>query len=707
MKGNRITLSLLLILALLVPSFAAPPVVSADPDPWWNASWDYRNILAFNASGIGENLYYFPVLVQLSAANHFDFDKIAANGTDIRFIDKLGSDELPYEIDTWDDVNETATVWVRVPQIDANSDYSDYFWIYYGNAAAADAQDAEEVWQYPDSTFADDDGTAEGSPVSLVSGAAATSINITGAGNFTVTLPAGATGTVASGTANVTGTPVTLLPGPNAITVEDTGTITASIGGFAAVYHMNDSPDNSSIILDSTANGNHGTKGAGSAAPTEVAGVVGKTQQYVRTDHEYIVTAAATHGLTNQISLIWFAKPDAVNVRQYVFYKSDNWVMTASDEYGRITFRFWDALGNIKTNHIAVGLSAGEWATVIATFDGTTVTIYKNGTSIYTSSADAGTIRDTSAAVYIGADGVAAMYGYGGLADEAMVCSAALTPDEVKALDAALRGDSLLYYGNEDPPPSVSTLAATGVSMNAAGVTSGTFNGNLTSLGGAPTCNATFEYGPTIAFGTSTAVQLLNATGTYSASIPADLTPGETYYYRASATNVDGTGTGDNMSFTFTMPTVVTLAAQDVHMDAGGTSAVLRGQITDMGAAATSTVFFEWDYDTTYSNVVGTDTANAPGTFTYTLTGFNPSKTVYYRFVAQNGAVLEYGSAVSVSEASETGYILLRIIPMLVIMAVILMVYKQRGGDAFEILGTVFFGVLLFLAVIAILESMW
>jgi len=112
---------------------------------WWNANWSYRNILSFKAGDIDEDLTDFSVLVHLTS-ERFDFDKIKANGADIRFTDSDGTTPLNYEIDTWSDVDEEAYVWVKVPQIDANSSYTDYIFIYYGNESASDDQDAEHVW---------------------------------------------------------------------------------------------------------------------------------------------------------------------------------------------------------------------------------------------------------------------------------------------------------------------------------------------------------------------------------------------------------------------------------------------------------------------------------------------------------------------------------------------------------------------------------
>jgi hypothetical protein len=57
---------------------------------------------------------------------------------------------------------------------------------------------------------------------------------------------------------------------------------------FVFVSHMNDNPLDSTQILDSTRYGNHGTKGAGTAAPVEVDGLVGKAQDFSGSGKCYI-----------------------------------------------------------------------------------------------------------------------------------------------------------------------------------------------------------------------------------------------------------------------------------------------------------------------------------------------------------------------------------------------------------------------------------
>ena len=90
------------------------------------------------------NLTDFPVEVPLIADAAIG-DGALATGYDIRFTAADGTTLLPYERESWtggagDDV--TAIFWVKTDVATAGT----YIWCYYGNAAAADGQDAEAVW---------------------------------------------------------------------------------------------------------------------------------------------------------------------------------------------------------------------------------------------------------------------------------------------------------------------------------------------------------------------------------------------------------------------------------------------------------------------------------------------------------------------------------------------------------------------------------
>lgn len=203
--------------------------------------------------------------------------------------------------------------------------------------------------------------------------------------------------------------------------------------------------------------------------------------------------------------------------------------------------------------------------------------------------------------------------------------------------------ETFIYYGNEDPPPTLSTLTATDITTDKDGVTGGTFRGNLESLGGSPTCNVWFEYGLTDLYGNETTHVEVNTTGIKTAAVPNNLTPGTTYHYRFVGENVDGETDGADETFTFTTPTITTLAATNVIMN-GGTHSTLGAQITNMGVASDTYVFFQWGYDTTYGNTVGTQTVAGVGTYTFNLTGYHPEKTVHYRAGVRNGAVEAFGT---------------------------------------------------------------
>ena len=75
----------------------------------------------------------------------FDFSKANPNGSDIRFVDADGT-LLDHEIESWDADAESASVWVRVPQVDAGGRSGDFVYLYHGNRDATDAQNAAGVW---------------------------------------------------------------------------------------------------------------------------------------------------------------------------------------------------------------------------------------------------------------------------------------------------------------------------------------------------------------------------------------------------------------------------------------------------------------------------------------------------------------------------------------------------------------------------------
>jgi hypothetical protein len=90
------------------------------------------------------------------------------------------------------------------------------------------------------STCVNGTGTCTGSPITLV--AMVTTVVVTGAGNFTVTLAAGLTGIAASGTATVVGSPKALAAGANTVdTGATTGNFTITINGSLSKLQIDES----------------------------------------------------------------------------------------------------------------------------------------------------------------------------------------------------------------------------------------------------------------------------------------------------------------------------------------------------------------------------------------------------------------------------------------------------------------------------------
>jgi len=112
-------------------------------NPWFNLSFSNRINITFNNSAQSEDLIDFPVLIVLNSSI-VNYSKTQDNGEDIRFTDSDGETILDHEIELWNESGRSY-VWVRVPQIDASSS-TDLIFMYYGDSATADGQNAAGVW---------------------------------------------------------------------------------------------------------------------------------------------------------------------------------------------------------------------------------------------------------------------------------------------------------------------------------------------------------------------------------------------------------------------------------------------------------------------------------------------------------------------------------------------------------------------------------
>ena len=437
------------LVGLLFPCLYSAQIAHAST--WWDTDWDYRNVLSFKASAITDNLTNFPVKVTLSASN-FDFSKAKSDGADVRFVDKDDTTSLPYEFEWWDNANETAAAWVKIPQIDAGTDNTDYFYIYYGNAGASSDADSGATWA-------------------------------------------------------------------------DTGAV--------AVWHFNEMTGTNAE--DVTGNSHNGTL-SGTPTWTNYTLNFDGSDDVVQMTLFYIFSSSYT-------MLAWVNPVNTGADARYAVFGQYNALINRSS--GKLQHHNGS---DYVSSTDAVNWSQWNQAVWSCNLTDSQVYFSLNGLS-----SGNGTASFNPSFKFIGSyNSPPTIFRLKGAIDELRIYSRVVTAEEVKG-DNLNRLDTLLYYGaeEEDRPPTVTTLPATGIAW-VNDESSGTFSGNLTSLGGAPSVYRWFEYGLTTSYGSSTANMTDNATGVKTASIPNGLTSGVTYHYRFVAQNADGTTNGADETFLFT-----------------------------------------------------------------------------------------------------------------------------------------------------------
>ena len=196
------------------------------------------------------------------------------------------------------------------------------------------------------------------------------------------------------------------------------------------------------------------------------------------------------------------------------------------------------------------------------------------------------------------------------------------------------------------PAPSVTTNSATSVTA-----TSATLNGSVNARGLATT-SITFTYGTssTLSSGNTTvSASPSSASGSSDTAVSASLTgltTGTTYYYRLSASNVNGSNSGVISSFTVASTPLVTTNSAAVS----GTTATLEASVNPNGSDVT---LIQLIYGSSVDLTTDTATVTAsPNTATgsgatiasYTLRGLASATTYYYRAKASNAIGVTLGS---------------------------------------------------------------
>jgi hypothetical protein len=107
---------------------------------WYDTNWQYRKAITIDPANVDNDLTSFPLLIDitdtdLSSEAHFDGDDILFTGAD-------GTAKLDHEIESYAAGNLVA--WVSVPLLSSTEDTQLY--MYYGNSAATNQENAQAVW---------------------------------------------------------------------------------------------------------------------------------------------------------------------------------------------------------------------------------------------------------------------------------------------------------------------------------------------------------------------------------------------------------------------------------------------------------------------------------------------------------------------------------------------------------------------------------
>jgi hypothetical protein len=116
---------------------------STPPFDPFEKGWDYRKKVEINHSLIDEDLFNYPVLINL-----FDSDlaaKAQYDGDDILFMETVGvANKIYHEIEKYDGSTGELIAWANIPKIFSEKDTT--FYIYYGNTDCNSQQIPSKTW---------------------------------------------------------------------------------------------------------------------------------------------------------------------------------------------------------------------------------------------------------------------------------------------------------------------------------------------------------------------------------------------------------------------------------------------------------------------------------------------------------------------------------------------------------------------------------
>jgi glucose/arabinose dehydrogenase len=235
----------------------------------------------------------------------------------------------------------------------------------------------------------------------------------------------------------------------------------AGPGGLVGAYSFNEGAGSS--VGDASGSGNGGSIGS---ATWSTAGKYGNALSFNGTSARVTVPDSPSLRLTNGMTLEAWVFPTTVNgVWRDVIYKgNDNYYLEATSSPGRPVGGGIFG-GNYGEAYGTSNLVANTWTHLTATYDGTALKLFVNGTQV-SSFPSSGPIATSNGVLSIGGDPLYGQF-FAGRIDDVRIYNRALTQAQIQSDMATPIGGTA---GDGQPPTAPTSLAATASSSTQVGL---------------------------------------------------------------------------------------------------------------------------------------------------------------------------------------------------------------------------------------------
>jgi chitodextrinase len=319
-----------------------------------------------------------------------------------------------------------------------------------------------------------------------------------------------------------------------AVLIFGTGTGRAATPGLVAAFAFDEG--SGATVADSSGNGNSGTVSGTSWTPS---GKYGSALVFNGTSARVTVADAASLHLSTAMTLEAWVNPSSNTPawRDVIYKGDDNYYLEGTSTNGGAPATGGRIGSGGGFTAAPSALPTGTWSHLAATYDGTTLRLYVNGTQV-ASQARTGAIVSSTNPLQIGGDGIYGQF-FQGTIDEVRVYNTALTAAQVQAdMAAPISNDTQAPTA----PGNLTANAVSGTQINL------TWNASTDNVG---VSNYLIERCQ--GAGCSNFTQV--GTATQASYSDTGLTATTTYSYRVRAADASGNRSAYSNTATTTTPT--------------------------------------------------------------------------------------------------------------------------------------------------------